>query len=117
MKLNSLLLTFDLPFKIITESGLMDSPTWSELTSSKDLDLQKELGGGDCPDPTANGLSRYEHPFNTSEDSVSSSPSSSVSSSSKNPRVVMKGYIAALKDGFGFIETMAQDGEIFFHSR
>jgi cold shock CspA family protein len=28
----------------------------------------------------------------------------------------MKGYIAALKDGFGFIETMAQDGEIFFHS-
>jgi cold shock CspA family protein len=31
--------------------------------------------------------------------------------------MVMKGYIAALKDGFGFIETMAQDGEIFFHSR
>lgn len=38
-------------------------------------------------------------------------------STTKTPRVVMKGYIAALKDGFGFIETMAQDGEIFFHSR
>lgn len=32
------------------------------------------------------------------------------------PRFVMRGHIAALKDGFGFIETMAQDGEIFFHS-
>lgn len=92
----------------------MDSPTWNEMGVSKDLDLQKDQAGVDILDPMSNGMGRYEQ---CSEESVSSSPSSSVSSSSKNPRVVMKGYIAALKDGFGFIETMAQDGEIFFHSR
>jgi len=43
--------------------------------------------------------------------------SESNGSSHKTARYVMKGYIAALKDGFGFIETVAQDGEIFFHSR
>ena len=26
-----------------------------------------------------------------------------------------KGYVAALKDGFGFIETLQHDKEIFFH--
>lgn len=93
--------------------NVLDSPTWNELT--KDIEGQKMMDGGLDADLLANGLGRYDHPFN-SEGSVSSSPSSSVSSSSKNPRVVMKGYIAALKDGFGFIETMAQDGEIFFHS-
>jgi len=93
----------------------LDSPTWSDITSSKDNDiLLKEQ----CvEDLLSNGSCRYDLQLNNSEGSVSSSPSSSVSSSSKNPRVVMKGYIAALKDGFGFIETMAQDGEIFFHSR
>ena len=28
---------------------------------------------------------------------------------------VQKGYVAALKDGFGFIETLEHDKEIFFH--
>lgn len=28
---------------------------------------------------------------------------------------VLQGYIAAIKDGFGFIETIAHDKEIFFH--
>ena len=26
-----------------------------------------------------------------------------------------KGYVAAIKDGFGFIETLQHDKEIFFH--
>lgn len=28
-----------------------------------------------------------------------------------------RGFIAALKDGFGFIETIAHDREVFFHFR
>jgi hypothetical protein len=28
-----------------------------------------------------------------------------------------QGFIAALKDGFGFIETIAHDREVFFHFR
>ena len=28
---------------------------------------------------------------------------------------IQQGYIAALKDGFGFIETISHDREIFFH--
>lgn len=36
-------------------------------------------------------------------------------SSDKQNRVEIKyGYIAALKDGFGFIETIALDSEVFF---
>lgn len=35
--------------------------------------------------------------------------------SDKQNRVEIKyGYIAALKDGFGFIETIALDSEVFF---
>lgn len=30
---------------------------------------------------------------------------------------VTQGFIAALKDGFGFIETINHDKEIFFHFR
>lgn len=30
---------------------------------------------------------------------------------------VCQGFIAALKDGFGFIETVNHDREIFFHFR
>lgn len=30
---------------------------------------------------------------------------------------VCQGFIAALKDGFGFIETVNHDKEIFFHFR
>lgn len=30
---------------------------------------------------------------------------------------VCQGFIAALKDGFGFIETVNHDREIFFHYR
>lgn len=30
---------------------------------------------------------------------------------------VYQGFIAALKDGFGFIETIQHDKEVFFHFR
>lgn len=30
---------------------------------------------------------------------------------------ICQGFIAALKDGFGFIETVNHDKEIFFHFR
>jgi cold shock CspA family protein len=33
----------------------------------------------------------------------------------ESPGPIQQGYIAALKDGFGFIETIAHDREIFFH--
>lgn len=32
-------------------------------------------------------------------------------------RPIMKGFIAALKDGFGFIETADHTKEVFFHFR
>lgn len=34
-----------------------------------------------------------------------------------NPFQIYQGFIAALKDGFGFIETMEHDKEVFFHFR
>ncbi|CAK1554199.1 unnamed protein product [Leptosia nina] len=37
------------------------------------------------------------------------------SSSNGNARPIMQGFIAALKDGFGFIETSDHSKEIFFH--
>lgn len=36
---------------------------------------------------------------------------------SSNIRPVMQGFIAALKDGFGFIETSDHNKEVFFHFR
>lgn len=32
-------------------------------------------------------------------------------------RGIMQGFIAALKDGFGFIETVDHNKEVFFHYR
>lgn len=37
--------------------------------------------------------------------------------SSSNTRPIMQGFIAALKDGFGFIETSDHNKEVFFHFR
>lgn len=34
-----------------------------------------------------------------------------------SPRPMLQGFIAALKDGFGFIETKDHDKEVFFHFR
>jgi hypothetical protein len=34
-----------------------------------------------------------------------------------NSLPLCQGFIAALKDGFGFIETIAHDREVFFHFR
>jgi hypothetical protein len=34
-----------------------------------------------------------------------------------NSLPLFQGFIAALKDGFGFIETIAHDREVFFHFR
>jgi hypothetical protein len=76
--------------------GSSTTPSESGASSSTDMMIMVGLGG---------------------DQSTSSSPGSASGRAEKSPRVVMKGYIAALKDGFGFIETMAQDGEIFFHSR
>lgn len=36
---------------------------------------------------------------------------------SRNNSQVYQGFIAALKDGFGFIETIQHDKEVFFHFR
>lgn len=46
---------------------------------------------------------------------ASSAVSNNTLSSDEHNRADMKyGYIAALKDGFGFIETVALDSEVFF---
>ncbi|CAB4069183.1 Cold shock domain-containing protein E1 [Lepeophtheirus salmonis] len=46
----------------------------------------------------------------------STSSTTSLSSSDSETNFKMKqGYVAALKDGFGFIETLERDKEIFFH--
>lgn len=34
-----------------------------------------------------------------------------------NDKKVFQGFIAALKDGYGFIESLALDKEMFFHFR
>lgn len=46
---------------------------------------------------------------------ASSVPNNTNNSSDEQNRADIKfGYIAALKDGFGFIETIALDSEVFF---
>lgn len=35
----------------------------------------------------------------------------------RNNGQIYQGFIAALKDGFGFIETIQHDKEVFFHFR
>jgi len=46
---------------------------------------------------------------------ASSVPNNTHTSSNDQNRLDIKyGYIAALKDGFGFIETIALDSEVFF---
>lgn len=42
---------------------------------------------------------------------------SSSNGAASNARPVMQGFIAALKDGFGFIETSDHNKEVFFHFR
>lgn len=37
--------------------------------------------------------------------------------SGRSTQQVHQGFIAALKDGFGFIETVQHDKEVFFHFR
>lgn len=39
------------------------------------------------------------------------------SSNGGGSRPIMQGFIAALKDGFGFIETSDHSKEVFFHFR
>jgi len=45
----------------------------------------------------------------------STHPKTTQQSSNPEESEVQQGYIAALKDGFGFIETISHDREIFFH--
>lgn len=59
---------------------------------------------------------KYNRNRSGSDSSSSDAYASGSGSARRTPRFVMRGHIAALKDGFGFIETIAQDGEIFFHS-
>jgi len=52
---------------------------------------------------------------NSDLDSPASVSGTDKSSSGDHGETVQQGYIAALKDGFGFIETISHDKEIFFH--
>lgn len=45
---------------------------------------------------------------------ATSVPNNTHSSDEQNRTDIKYGYIAALKDGFGFIETIALDSEVFF---
>merc|ERR1719347_1158563 len=57
-----------------------------------------------------------ETPKAASESSVTGSPPrDKKDSSSSRLGSPQRGYVAALKDGFGFIETLQHDKEIFFH--
>lgn len=44
-----------------------------------------------------------------------SSTKSSNSEGNSNLNKKVHGYVAAIKDGFGFLETLSHDKEIFFH--
>ena len=61
--------------------------------------------------------SQHPQPQATSGTSPTSASAGNPGSKSAPPEAgeVHQGYIAALKDGFGFIETISHDREIFFH--
>ena len=59
-----------------------------------------------------------QHPQQQLQQSAASAVASAPTASKSSPPEVgetHQGYIAALKDGFGFIETISHDREIFFH--
>lgn len=43
--------------------------------------------------------------------------SNGISKHNSRPPVLYQGFVAALKDGFGFIETVDHNCEVFFHFR
>lgn len=47
----------------------------------------------------------------------SASQTNGIKHGPRNNGQVYQGFIAALKDGFGFIETVQHDKEVFFHFR
>ena len=61
--------------------------------------------------------SQHPQPTQTSSATSPTSVSAGNPGSKSTPEAgeVHQGYIAALKDGFGFIETISHDREIFFH--
>ena len=59
--------------------------------------------------------SQHPQPSQTSSATSPTSAGNPGSKSTPEAGEVHQGYIAALKDGFGFIETISHDREIFFH--
>lgn len=47
----------------------------------------------------------------------SATQTNGISKHSNRSSQIYQGFIAALKDGFGFIETIEHDREVFFHFR
>jgi len=121
-------------FPALTEVQRVITPPLSDYQSSSENPIPSMSGSSESAKGSSSSL-EFEPPqtpsrYSPDSDGKSSSDSpgnygtkyransvGEMNGSQKPPRFVMRGYIAALKDGFGFIETAAQDGEIFFHSR
>merc|ERR1711981_439357 len=72
------------------------------------------------PSPTPAAAPPPPTPTTTTAPALTSSvTATAISGGSSNSNIsedeIQQGYIAALKDGFGFIETISHDREIFFH--
>lgn len=60
-------------------------------------------------------VKRNKELFATAVQSQNTLTNGSVSNGATSSRTVLQGFIAALKDGFGFIETSDHTKEVFFH--
>jgi cold shock CspA family protein len=61
------------------------------------------------PPPPASTVS------SSNQTTAAASQQSEAGSGTRNSSNLHQGYIAAIKDGFGFLETLSHDKEIFFH--
>jgi cold shock CspA family protein len=73
--------------------------------------IQQQPQSSVSPQPTAVGIAVDE----SGEVSDASSSSPKEKKDATRLGTPQRGYVAALKDGFGFIETLQHDKEIFFH--
>ncbi|KAF2366879.1 Cold-shock protein DNA-binding [Trinorchestia longiramus] len=107
---------------LMSEVKVPNQPSTSEATNTVASDVNVENSAPVSAAPTEQ-LAVSTEPVNdlvpvsavNGSSPKVNSKKASAQKSSKQPRQSYQGYVAALKESFGFIETLSHDKEIFFH--
>lgn len=83
---------------------------------AKDVDVKQFPRFGDKVNFNISQVKRNKELIATNIEVIHSAQTNGIKHSSRtNKEQIYQGFIAALKDGFGFIETIQHDKEVFFH--